>query len=259
MHIFIYNNQCLNIDNDADAASLLEQGARELTAEEIRQYGMAGFEQYVNPTNTVVNTDGTVTFSPPDIAAEQVEQRHQEIFMELDRIDRASSRSLRAILTAQASSCSAARATRRISRRRGESMSSSLTACLRMAGGASQRCRTAWSACCMIALSATGVRRTDSRCGISAHGRMLAGKLTRWGVSSGRMSFGGPGGNSGGIWRPISGRHGMTKGYAGCCGPPPTFPASAGACWQRRAATPTHVTVGAITGGLPCRGGTPRR
>lgn len=102
MHIFIYNNQCFNVDNDADAAHFLEQGARELTTEEIKQYGMAGFEQYVSPANTVVNADGSVAFTPPDIAAIQAEQRRAEIISELDRIDRASSRSLRAILTAQA-------------------------------------------------------------------------------------------------------------------------------------------------------------
>lgn len=102
MHIIIYNNQCFNVDNDADAASLLQQGARELTAEGIRQYGMTGYEQYVSPVNTVVNADGSVMFTPPDVAAEQAEARRQEILSELDRIDRASSRSLRAILTAQA-------------------------------------------------------------------------------------------------------------------------------------------------------------
>lgn len=38
----------------------------------------------------------------PPTAEELAKQRRQEILMELDRIDRASSRSLRAILTAQA-------------------------------------------------------------------------------------------------------------------------------------------------------------
>ena len=102
MRVLIYKNQCFNVDNDVDAARLLEQGARELTAEEIRQYGMAGFEQYVSPLNTVVKADGTVTFTPPDVAALEKDARRQEILAELDRIDRASSRSLRAILTAQA-------------------------------------------------------------------------------------------------------------------------------------------------------------
>lgn len=110
MRIIIHNNQCFNVDNDADAASLLQQGARELTTEEIRQYGMAGFEQHVSPANTVVNADGTVTFTPPDVAAEQTAMRRQEIHAELDRIDRASSRSLRAILAAQAAGTEPAQA-----------------------------------------------------------------------------------------------------------------------------------------------------
>lgn len=103
MHIIIHNNQCFNVDNDIDASCLLQQGARELTTEEIRKNGMAGFEAHVCPLNTVVNSDGSVAFTPPDVAAEQKEQRRQAILSELDRIDRASSRSLRAILTAQAS------------------------------------------------------------------------------------------------------------------------------------------------------------
>ena len=65
MRIFIYKNQCVNVDNDADAVRLLQQGARELTTEEIRKYGMAGYEQYVSPMNTIINADGTVTFTPP--------------------------------------------------------------------------------------------------------------------------------------------------------------------------------------------------
>ena len=63
---------------------------------------MAGFEAHVCPLNTTVNADGSVVYTPPDIAAEQVEARRAEILKELGRIDRASSRSLRAILTAQA-------------------------------------------------------------------------------------------------------------------------------------------------------------
>ena len=102
MRIIIYNNQCFNVDNDADAARLLEQGARELTPKEIQEYGMAGYEQHVSPANSVVNADGTVSFTPPDVAAMEKEARRQEILIELDRIDRASARSLRAILAAQA-------------------------------------------------------------------------------------------------------------------------------------------------------------
>ena len=47
---------------------------------------------------------------PAPTAEEQAEQRRMEILMELDRIDRASSRSLRAILTAQAAGTEPAQA-----------------------------------------------------------------------------------------------------------------------------------------------------
>lgn len=75
MHIIIHNNQCFNVDNTVDVTRLLEQGARELTPDEIRQYGMAGYEQYVSPVDTVVNADGTVTFTPPDVEAAREEKR----------------------------------------------------------------------------------------------------------------------------------------------------------------------------------------
>ena len=97
MHIFIYNNQCFNIDNDTDASNLLQNGARELTSEEITSYGMSGFEQYVSPANTIINTDGTVTFTPPDIAKQQKEIRRQEILSELSSIDSKKIRSASAV------------------------------------------------------------------------------------------------------------------------------------------------------------------
>lgn len=100
MHIIIYNNQCFNVDNNADTIRLLEQGARELTAEEIVTCGMMGFEQYVSPANTMVNADGTVTFTPPDVAGQQKEARRQEIHAELDRIDAKKVRSASAIALA---------------------------------------------------------------------------------------------------------------------------------------------------------------
>ena len=60
---------------------------------------------WCNANNAVMNSDGNgytiVAISTPT-PEEQAEQRRQEILAELDRIDRASARSLRAILTAQA-------------------------------------------------------------------------------------------------------------------------------------------------------------
>lgn len=66
MHkIFEYSRGVLNVDNDADAQKLLEQGARELTTQEIAAAGMTGYEHLVSPANTVVGDDGTITFTPP--------------------------------------------------------------------------------------------------------------------------------------------------------------------------------------------------
>lgn len=78
MHIIIYNNQCFNVDNDSDAASLCKHGARELTAKEISAYGMEGFEQYISPKNTVVLDDGSVTFTPPDIETQRKKEMEKE-------------------------------------------------------------------------------------------------------------------------------------------------------------------------------------
>lgn len=66
MHkIFEYSRIVLNVDNDSDAQKLLEQGARELTPQEIAAAGMTGYEHLVSPANTVVGDDGTITFTPP--------------------------------------------------------------------------------------------------------------------------------------------------------------------------------------------------
>ncbi len=65
--IFILNDGAtvLNVDNDADALRLIQEGARELTAVEIEAAGMVGFEHLVGPHNTTVNAKGKVTFTPP--------------------------------------------------------------------------------------------------------------------------------------------------------------------------------------------------
>lgn len=58
---------CINVDNDDDLQKIMADGSfiRELSENEIRQYGMAGYERYVFQANAVVNEDGTVTFTPP--------------------------------------------------------------------------------------------------------------------------------------------------------------------------------------------------
>ena len=65
MHILVHDGGIRNVDNEADAGALLALGARELTATEIAEAGMAGFEHLVSPLNTSVGPDGRITFSPP--------------------------------------------------------------------------------------------------------------------------------------------------------------------------------------------------
>ena len=66
MRIFIIDNIALNVDNDTDALALIEQGARELSAEEIEAAGMVGYEHLVGPTNTEIKPDGSIVFTPPE-------------------------------------------------------------------------------------------------------------------------------------------------------------------------------------------------
>lgn len=65
MKILIIDKTVCNIDNKIDTASLLSQGARELTRQEIEAAGMTGHEHLVSPVNTVVDENGTITFTPP--------------------------------------------------------------------------------------------------------------------------------------------------------------------------------------------------
>lgn len=64
MRIFIIDNMALNVDNDTDALALIEQGARELSAEEIEAAGMVGYEHLVALTNTEIKPDGSIVFTP---------------------------------------------------------------------------------------------------------------------------------------------------------------------------------------------------
>lgn len=65
MKIFIVNGIVCNIDNKSDAEGLRTQGARELSLQEIEVAGMTGYEHLVSPVNTVVDENGTITFTPP--------------------------------------------------------------------------------------------------------------------------------------------------------------------------------------------------
>lgn len=66
-YIFVKNNNVINVDNDVDKNRLILTGWRELSAEEISAYGMLGYEHFVSPANTVVNADGSITFTPPEL------------------------------------------------------------------------------------------------------------------------------------------------------------------------------------------------
>ena len=69
--------------------------------------------EWCNANNAMLVSDNdgfTIQEVPAPTEEEQAEMRRQEIFMKLDRIDRASSRSLRAILTAQAAGTEPAQA-----------------------------------------------------------------------------------------------------------------------------------------------------
>lgn len=89
MRIFVFENKCLNMDNDIDAENLLQQGARELSTQEIYAYGMTGYEQYVSPVNTIVNADGSVSFTTPvkEIESQNLQNTINEQQLLLDTTD----------------------------------------------------------------------------------------------------------------------------------------------------------------------------
>jgi len=80
--IFVYDTVegkiTFNIDNDQDCEEILRKGARELSLEEIKKYGMEGYENWVSPLNTKVNEDGSVTFTPP--SKEEFEKPYIDMF-----------------------------------------------------------------------------------------------------------------------------------------------------------------------------------
>lgn len=59
--VFILDKICLNVDNETDAQNLIRQGAKEIKDLSI----FKGYESLVSPTNTVVNDDGSITFTAP--------------------------------------------------------------------------------------------------------------------------------------------------------------------------------------------------
>ena len=59
--VFILDKICLNVDNETDAQNLIRQGAKEIKDLSI----FKGYENLVSPINTVVNDDGSITFTAP--------------------------------------------------------------------------------------------------------------------------------------------------------------------------------------------------
>ena len=75
IRVFILDKICLNVDNETDAQNLLEQGAKEVEDLSIFQ----GYENMVSPENTLVNDDGSITFTLPS--------DEQKIFKETELIN----------------------------------------------------------------------------------------------------------------------------------------------------------------------------
>ena len=64
--VFIHDGRVAIYCNSEVMEQLLrERGDRELSSEECVEYGIAGLEKYVTPQNTVVNEDGSITFTAP--------------------------------------------------------------------------------------------------------------------------------------------------------------------------------------------------
>lgn len=64
--VFIHDGRvAIYCNSEALERLLRERGDRELSSEECVEYGIAGFEKYVTPQNTVVTKDGSITFTAP--------------------------------------------------------------------------------------------------------------------------------------------------------------------------------------------------
>ena len=71
--IFVtHDAQVLRAPSPDDRALFCERRWNELTSDEIAAAGMSGYEHLVSPLNTVINPDGSITFTPP--APDPIEQ-----------------------------------------------------------------------------------------------------------------------------------------------------------------------------------------
>ncbi len=65
MYILKKEKTVINVDSEPDFNKHLETGWSLLSPEQIAAAGMLGYEHLVSPANTVVNEDGSITFTPP--------------------------------------------------------------------------------------------------------------------------------------------------------------------------------------------------
>lgn len=89
---------CLNVDNEEDRDRWISQGAKVLTPQEVKLYGMEGYENWISPENTVVNKDGSVTFTPPDFSEwyrDELRTKRRERLTEYDSAVAQLSRAIR--------------------------------------------------------------------------------------------------------------------------------------------------------------------
>lgn len=65
-NIFVLGDIVLNSDNEDEAMSIIKNGGRKLSPQEIAAAGMTGYEHFVSPANTKISSDGTIVFTPPE-------------------------------------------------------------------------------------------------------------------------------------------------------------------------------------------------
>ena len=103
--IFIHANKTAIYCNSPPMEALLRaRGDRELTDEELTTYGMKGLEKWVVPSNTVVEDDGSITFTPPtqdQILFGPKTSKILQIDAAMAEIDQKMQRSMSDILAAQ--------------------------------------------------------------------------------------------------------------------------------------------------------------
>lgn len=65
-NIFVLGDTVLNSDNEDEAMSIIKNGGRKLSPQEIAAAGMTGYEHFVSPANTKISSDGSFVFTPPE-------------------------------------------------------------------------------------------------------------------------------------------------------------------------------------------------